>query len=97
MRREWVAGGLGFLIFFGAVFGATIYFLVIHLLPEEGWIDTLAAGVRMLVLAVLFGLGGTCLVMAAVQRRHYTLGVYRCWQCNRVLRGVGVLVRVLAA
>ena len=91
MRREWAAACLAFLATFAAVVAGALYLLLAHFLPERGWVDTIATGVRMLLYALLAGLGGAWAAMALVQRRHYRLGVYRCFRCDRALQGTAIL------
>lgn len=90
MRREWLAGTAGFFFVFAAGFSTAVYFLFAYFLPEKGWLDTIVATLQVLMFAAILGIYAGGLATAAVRRHHYAAGVYRCYRCNRVLRGPGI-------
>jgi hypothetical protein len=90
IRREWLAAVVGFFIILAAAAAGAVYITLKYVLPEGGWIDAVFSALRLMPFALLLGIWGGLLPMAILRRRHYALGIYRCYHCNRSLRSAGV-------
>jgi hypothetical protein len=88
-RQTLRAGCIGFAIGLAAAAGTLGWVSVRYLVPAEGW-WALPTLLQFAFYAILGGMALSAAAMSIVSRRHYASGVYRCWQCRRPLRGIGI-------
>ena len=88
-RREMTTGCAAMLVAVLAALVLTVWVFVSFIWPDKEWWG-IPTALQLLFWFTMAGIGAAIGLVKLMERSHYRLGVYRCWRCNRALRGLGV-------